>query len=191
MSPALGRRSLLRPPGTVFYVAVALAVFAAVWVSSLQDFGGALLSEFLWGLLAAIWGVRLLGALVASRARFMVAEWARWLGVPLVLGVVFTWTQSGGPFDLRLALSRAAMDQAATEIVAGGSTAREWIGLWPVENIERLPGGMRFIVSGCGFIDRCGFAYSASGSIADLADPDGENRYEHLEGNWFRWIESF
>jgi hypothetical protein len=181
----------VRPPGTRFYVAVAFAVLVGVWVSSIQDFGGALLTALIWGLLAVAWGLRLLGALVTSRAHLTVAEWARWLGVPLVLSVVFAWVQSGGPFELRLALSRAAMDQAAAEIIAGASTNRGWIGLWPVEDLERLPGGIRFIVSGCGFIDRCGFAYSTSGSIADLADPAGENRYEHLEGNWFMWIESF
>ena len=191
MPQALSRRSLLRPPGTLFYIAVALAVVVAVWVSSLQDFGGALVTELLWGLLAAIWGVRLLGALITSRARFTAAEWARWLVVPLVFGLVFAWTLTEGPFEARLALSRAAMDRAAAEIIAGGSTHRGWIGLWPVENVERLPGGMRFIVSGCGFIDRCGFAYSTNGTSTGLVDFVSEDRYEHLEGNWFRWIESF
>ena len=136
----------MRPPGALFYVAVAFAVFVGVWVSSLQDFGGALLAALIWGLLSVVWGLRLLGALATSRAHMAVTEWARWLGVPLVLGVVFAWVQSGGPFELRLALSRAAMDQAATEIIAGASTNRGWIGLWPVEDLERLPGGIRFIV---------------------------------------------
>jgi hypothetical protein len=174
--PARGPRWVLRPPGILFYIAVALAVFEGVWVSSIQDFGGALLTMLIWGLLAAIWGFRLLGALITSRVHLPVAEWTRWLGVPLVLGVVFVWTQTGEPFEVRLALSRPAMDQAAAEIIAGGSTDRGWIGLWPVEDVERLPGGMRFVISGCGFIDRCGFAYSTSGSSAGLAAPAGENR---------------
>jgi hypothetical protein len=185
------RQWLLRPPGVLFFVAVAFAVVEGVWVSSLHDFTGRLLTDVIWGSLAVVWGIRLLAAAVVRRVRFGAVEWARWLAVPLILGLVFAWTLGGGPFALRLAWSRSAMDQAAAEVIAGGSTNREWIGLWPVERVERLPGGMRFIVSGCGFIDRCGFAYSTSGSSLDIADPESGDRYEHLDGNWFEWTEHF
>ena len=192
-APAHPRRHwLLRPPGVLFYLGVALAVFEGVWVSSIQSFGGLIGTMLIWWSLAGVWALRLLGAAIVTRLRFGWREWARWLGVPLILGVVYVWTQSGEPYDLRLSWSRSAMDQAAAEIMAGGSTDRDWIGLWPVQDVERLPGGVRFIVSGCGFIDRCGFAYSTSGSSASIADPDdSEDRYEHLDGNWFIWTDGF
>jgi hypothetical protein len=186
------RHRALRPPGIVFYLAVGLAVLVGIDASSLRSFGGRLLTEMIWWPLAAIWGVRLLGAAYVARLRFRVAEWVRWLGAPLILGAVYVWTQSGdGPFATRLALSRSAMDQAAAEIIAGGSTDRDWIGLWPVLYAERLRGGMRFEVSGCGFIDGCGFAYSTSGSRTDITDPEETDTYEHLDGNWFFWTSPF
>jgi hypothetical protein len=184
------RHWLWRPPGVLFYLAVGSAVVAATWFSSLQDFGGAVITQLLWGLLAAIWGVRLVGTLLTTGVDRSVAVWTRWLAVPLILGAVFAWTRVEGPFDLRLLLSRAAMDEAAIEIIDGGSTERGWIGLWPVQDVERLPGGMRFIVSGCGFIDRCGFAYLTNGSSGPGASVS-EDRYEQLEGNWFMWTKSF
>jgi hypothetical protein len=51
---------------------------------------------------------------------------------------------------------------------------------------------VRFIVSGCGFIDRCGFAYSTSGSSSGVIGPDdGEERFEAVDGNWFIWTDGF
>jgi hypothetical protein len=185
------RSGLFRPPGALFYLGVVLAVLVGLDASSLQSFGGFMITQLIWWPLAGMWAFRLLGAAVITRLRFGQAEWARWLGVPLVLGAAFAWTRTGGPYDLRLALSRPAMDQAAAEIMAGGSEDRGWIGLWPVEDVERLPGGMRFIVSGCGFIDRCGFAYSTSGSSVDIADPDNGDHYQSLGDNWFAWTWHF
>ena len=132
------RHWLLLPPGVLFYLAVAFAVLQGVWVSSLQSFVGLIGTVVVWFSLAGLWAFRLLGAAIVARLRFSVAEWARWLGVPLILGVVYLWTQTGAPYELRLSLSRPAMDQAAAEIIAGGSIDRDWIGLWPVDSVERL-----------------------------------------------------
>jgi hypothetical protein len=184
------RRWLLRPPGVLFYLAVGFAVAEGIWVSSIQSFGGLMFTMLLWYLLAAIWAARAVGAAIATRLRFARAEWIRWLGVPLIMGVTYFWTQTGAPFDLRLAWSRTAMDQVAAEVMAGGTTDRDWIGLWPAEDVERLPGGMRFIVADCGLADRCGFAYSASGSISGI-DPDNPNDYERLDEHWFTWTDRF
>ncbi len=142
----------------------------------------------LWFLLAGVWIVRLVGAAMADRLRFGVGEWIRWLGVPLILGVVFLLTRTSVPFDVRLSMSRDAMNQAAIEIMAGGGTDREWIGLYPVERVERTPNGMRFLVAGGGFIDRWGFAYSTDGPPANV---DGNDSYEHLDGAWWIWTDRF
>jgi hypothetical protein len=185
------RQRLLRAPGLLFYLGVALAVVEGIKASSLQSFGDSVVTQLIWWPLAAIWGARFLAALTVARLQFSLSEWVRWLGVPLILGLVFVWARSDGPYDLRLALSRQAMDQAAMEIVAGGSTDRGWIGLWPAEDVERIPGGMRFIVSGGGFIDTWGFAYSMSGSRSDITDPESEDSYAQLDGGWFLWTRRF
>lgn len=160
-----------------------------LWVSSIQSDAGRWGTELVWIALAGVWGVRIVGAALVARLRFRVVEWIRWLAVPAILGVVFAITQSGAPFDVRLSLSRAGMDRTAAEVMAGGATDREWIGLWPVENVERIPGGMRFIVMGGGFIDRWGFAYSDTGDRPPIMD--GEDGYEHLDGNWWIWTDGF
>ena len=64
---------------------------------------------------------------------------------------------------------------------------RNWIGLYPVEKIEAVPSGMRFIVRGTGFLDRAGFAWSPNGTPTVI----GEDHYKHLAGPWYAWRESW
>jgi hypothetical protein len=180
---------LWRPPGALFYVAVVLAAVMGLWVSSIQSVVGSWGFQAIWIALAGVWFIRVLGAAVVQRLRFGVVEWIRWLAVPAILGVVVAITQASAPFDVRLSLSRAGMDEAAAEVMAGGTTDRQWIGLWPVQDVERIPGGMRFIVMGGGFIDRWGFAYSQTGDRPAIMD--GEDRYERLDGDWWLWIDGF
>jgi hypothetical protein len=191
-SPTTGSRHarywLWRPPGILFFAATAFAVFVGLWVSSIQSFGGLHFTMVLWFSLAGIWVARFTGATLTARLRFSLAEWVRWLAVPVILGSVFLLTRTSVPFDVRLSLSRGAMDQAAAEIMAGGSTDRDWIGLYAVERVEQIPNGMRFVVAGGGFIDGWGFAYSTDGAPANV---DGNDDYEHLDGNWWIWTDRF
>ena len=182
------RRWLWGPPGISFYAATEVVAFVGLWVNSLDSFGGLLGTEMLWFLLAGAWIVRLVGAVISGRLTFDVRESVRWLGVPLILGAVFLLTRTSVPFDVRLSMSRDAMDQAATEIIAGGQTDRGWIGLYPVERVERTPNGMRFLVAGGGFIDKWGFAYSTEGPPANV---DGNDSYDHLDGAWWIWTDRF
>ena len=92
------------------------------------------------------------------------------------------------PFKTRLALSRPAMDMVAAEILAGGTTERSWIGLWPVEHVEVFDGSMSFFIDGSGFMTRVGLAYSPKDAPPD---PDGFVEYVDLGGGWWRWTESF
>jgi hypothetical protein len=111
-----------------------------------------------------------------------------WLAIPLAFAVAVRLTETSIPSHVRLALSRGAMDQAAAEVVAGGSTDRGWIGLYPAEHVERTANGMRFLIPGAGFIDEVGMAWSASGEPAGV---EGTDEYQPLEGGWWRWISKF
>jgi hypothetical protein len=178
---------LWKPPGVAFYVAAIIASLYAVWVSSVGSVGTFAL-PMLWLPFCFLWLVRFVGALVVTAFDVRPTEWLRWIAVPVILGLAFLLTMSDVPFRARLALSRGAMDQVAAEVMAGGSTSRSTIGLFEVEQVERIPRGMRFLVSTAGFIDRKGFAYSTDGMPAD---PDGHATYEHLDGNWWIWTDRF
>ena len=189
--PTTRRPRLLGPPGWLFYAVIAASVVLAVWVSSLGDFILLIGAMYLGIALAAVWGLRLIGAAVSARLRFSSAEWIRWIAVPLVLGVTSFWILADGPFHLRFSLSKTAMDQTAAAVIAGGRTDAGWIGLWPVEQVERRPDGMRFIVSGCGLIDRCGFAYTIDGRQPETLPSDEDASYEPVDDHWFVWVDRF
>lgn len=176
------------PPGIIFHCATALAVLAAFDANSRGAFLMAASTQMAWFLLAGIWLVRFVGAASTKRLRLPVLHWIRWMAVPLVLGVAFLLTQTSVPSDVRFSVSRGAMNQAAAEVMAGGSTNRSWIGLYPAERVERIANGMRFIVAGSGFIDQVGFAYSTD---AHPAGTDGIDKYEPLGDGWWTWVERF
>ena len=120
---------------------------------------------------------------VKTRGRMSTRSWARWLLVPALLIGAEVITEFDVPVQVRLALSRPAMDQAAVEIMAGGTTDRDWIGLWPVYLVEPIDGGGMFVIEGSGFIDQLGLAYSASGTPADSY---GDIEYIDLGGAWWQ-----
>lgn len=81
------------------------------------------------------------------------------------------------------------MDRVAQQVsnAPGAATRVSWIGVYPVEKVEVIPGGMRFIVKGSGFMDAGGFAYSPNGPPPKI----GEDYYRHLWGAWYEWTESW
>lgn len=141
-----------------------------------------------WAFVALVWLIRFLGAAWSKRLPFPATHWVRWLVIPVAMGLVFLWTRTDGPSGVRLALSRGAMDQAAAEVMAGGSTDRAWIGLYPVEHVERIGNGMRFLISGSGFIDQVGMAYSTDGEPHGI---DGTDEYRPIGGGWWTWVQLF
>jgi hypothetical protein len=182
------RRWTWGPPGILFFLGAGVAVLAALDASSRQAFSMAVMAQVAWALVALIWLIRFAGALWSKRLRLPAMDWLRWLAIPAVLALVFLYTSTDAPFNLRLSLSRGAMNQAAIEVVAGGSTDRGWIGLYPVQRVERIANGMRFLIADSGFIDRVGLAYSTS------AQPDGitgTDEYQSLGDGWWLWVERF
>jgi hypothetical protein len=158
----------------------------ALWLSSIRSEIGQVATAVVWISVACIWVVRVVGA-ARERLRFSPVERIRWLAIPAIFGVFGLVIWSGAPFDVRLSLSRAGMDQAAAEVIAGATTERQWIGLWAVEDVERIPGGMRFVVGSGDSSERWGFAYSeTSGRPAIM---DGDDGYEDLDGGWWIWTD--
>jgi hypothetical protein len=137
---------------------------------------------------AGVWLIRVLAAAWATGLRMPIRHWFRWLAIPVAFAIAGGLTRTSIPHDDRLALSRGAMDLAAAAIVAGGSIDRGWIGLYPVEHVERTANGMRFLIPGAGFIDQVGMAWSASGEPAGV---DGTDEYHALGDGWWSWILKF
>jgi hypothetical protein len=182
------RRWLWSPPGVLFFLGTAVAILAALDANSLGSWTRSLMAQFFWYVVAGIWVTRFLGTAWTRRLRFPIGHWVRWLAVPAILGFVLVLTRLDVPFDVRLSLSRGAMDQAAAEVMAGGTTDRTWIGLYPVERVERTPTGMRFLIMGSGFIDHIGLAYSTAGEPVNV---DGNDLYGKLDGGWWTWVDRF
>jgi hypothetical protein len=147
-----------------------------------------------WILIGAVWAVRLLVALViAWRRRHPVfrcwSTWRRWAVAPVIVMITILLLVTGAPLRLSFWASRTSMDHLALRVLESPSSAptEEWIGVYHAERIQAIPGGMRFLVRGAGFIDPEGFAYSPNGPPAVL----GEDYYTHWSGNWYVWRESY
>ena len=110
--------------------------------------------------------------------------------VPVLVLVVGALVVFDAPLHARYRLSRSAMNAAAKRVVAHPEQARtiHRIGLWRTARVERIPGGMRFTVSGSRFLDDHGFAYSLHGRPANVG---AEDVYTHLDGPWYLWDESW
>ena len=111
------------------------------------------------------------------------------LSAPLLGVLAFAVVETDTAFHVRYAASKGAMNTVAREVAAGSRSPEQIhrIGLWNVEKVERVRGGMRFLVEGTGFLDPVGFAYSPHGRPPSI----GEDFYEHFEGPWWFWTESW
>jgi hypothetical protein len=150
----------------------------------------------IWLALALAWIVR--WAIAGTRAHWHMSAsaWARWLAIPLVLGVVFAITRTDVLIDARFDLSRDAMNALAHDIAAGGSTSRGWVGLYDVGSVDLTENGFRFVVDDSG-LGRAGYAYSSAGQPA-LIEDEGEAggvwtgpSFQWIGDGWWRWTEEW
>jgi hypothetical protein len=144
--------------------------------------------------LAATWGWVLVGAswLVSVAKRLLRRRPLRLADAvaPVVVLVVGTLLVFDAPLQARYRLSRSAMNATAKRVVAHPEQARtiHRIGLWRTDRVEKIPGGMRFTVSGARFVDDHGFVYSPQGKPAKVG---AEDVYTHFDGPWYLWDESW
>jgi hypothetical protein len=154
-------------------------------------FGLMLLSVSGWTLLGFIWLVRLAvrrsiitwyGPLEESRA----GRSQSWLVAPVILGLVMLLAGWRIPLLIGFAVSKPAMDRLvvqAAQVPPGSLLQDQRVGLYVAENIVSIPGGVRFLVRGSGFIDRSGFAFCVDG----LPLREGNDRYDPLGRGWYVW----
>jgi hypothetical protein len=164
--------------------ALVMWVLASIWFGSdsgisvpglLVIVGGAALLLLVWlALLVVTWKRK-------TRVKLL------WLA-PAVTAIVLAAIYSGALFHLRFLASRRSLDRyiAQTLTVGGAHQRRTNVGLFVVRETEVLPNGVvRIITARCMF-DDCGIAFSRT-----KPPVIGEDRYDHLVGNWWRWWRSW
>lgn len=137
-------------------------------------------------------GVWLLHLIIAEGFRLaykVKRRWRRkaiigWLAYPLAVGIGMLALATEFPLYVRFALSfpsmNALLDQASKNPEALSS--ERWVGLFYVDDIQPMNGGVRMHLPGAGFLDIVGFEYSPSGP------PDvSHSTYTRLLGGWYYW----
>ena len=160
-----------------------LAAFT-LWSLSVPgvDFFSAAVAALVWLAFGVLLLVRI-GRLLAQPPvrRDLLALWTCALFVGLL---VFSAGVSDVPLEVRFALSKEAMNDVALAVISGerdpGTIDR--IGLWNVDDVERVAGGMQFRVREAGFLSSTGFAYRADG-----LPPSGEDSYRYYRAGWYIW----
>jgi len=89
------------------------------------------------------------------------------------------------PLRLRFELSRSAFQAAAARAAAGDCVQAGRIGLFEIDAVVPLSAGVGFVDNSAGFIDRCGIAYSATGT------PDIDSLDVDPGGGWWFACEDF
>ena len=107
-----------------------------------------ILPFFICAGISITWFGFFLGALWTAGGRMPLRHVVRWLVIPAVLALTFLTAVSDIPFAVRFAMSRSELDRVAADVMAGGSTDRTSIGLFPVEFLERTSDGMVLQISG-------------------------------------------
>lgn len=187
-------RRIIGPPGVWFYLVTVGAILLALDANSRDSPWLFLVTAPIWLILAAIWLIRFGVAVRENRGRMSAMHWARWLAIPLALGLVFGITRTDAVKQARFDFSRGALDQMAADVMAGGSLDRGWVGLYDVGAAERTANGFWFVIDDSG-LGRWGLAYSPSGEpkeSEDNFDPLWTGAwFEHLDGPWWMFFQSW
>jgi hypothetical protein len=182
------------PPRVLFGVATTLAILMALDANSRQALVMLLIAAPLWLIVAATWLVGFLVVARRTRLRMSVADWARWVVIPVAMGLVFLLTRSHMLFDARLSLSRPALDEMAADVMAVGPTDRGWVGLYDVGTVEPTANGVRFVVDDSALY-RFGLAYARDGepelTEANYSPLWSSTGLKPLGGGWWLWTEEW
>jgi hypothetical protein len=189
-------RSSVGAPGALFYGLTLVAMVVAVDANTRESLSMLLIAAPLWFVLASAWLLRLLVTGARRQWRFSAAGWTRWLAIPLIMGGVFFVTRTETLIDLRLNLSRDAMDKLAVDVLAGEQSEPGWVGLYNVNKLQLTGNGFRFVVDDSG-LGRWGYAY-ATGAVPNFMTDDEEDaglwtgpQFESIGDGWWRWTEGW
>jgi hypothetical protein len=189
---------LLRPPGWLLHGLLAIVVLVVLYACSMP---GLIFIPAVFGVLAAvclgvIWLVRFTtAAILVARFRVRILQppgaGRRWATVPVCLVGVAILLVTRVPLYVTFWISRSATDRLAAELTQPSfcyyPNANRRLGVYSVDRVETITGGMRFLVKGTGFMDQEGFAYSPNGPPQAI----GEDYYTHFSGPWYLWRESW
>jgi hypothetical protein len=171
--------------------AVVWGGFAVVLASdgmSLTDF----LYYFYGGLFFGLFTVILAAVLLVTGLKRR-DKLARMLPLSLVvqfafLALVFVCVSYGLAFDGRFAISRGALESAAAQVRSGRVLQTPVsLGLFRVSRVETAGPSVRFVVGEAGMADRFGVVYCPKGKPPQV----GEDSYDHMQGPWWVWNESW
>jgi hypothetical protein len=188
-------RLWLRPPGWPLNVMCAFWMCVVLWGNtSPGGYFGLQLFGISFGLLVGgVWLLRFVVAwiLAAKHHQPTFRPWRaslRWAVMPLLIAIVASSVWTHTPARLCFWISRPCMDRLARQVMSAPATAPRpaWVGLYPIQDARVVPGGMRFIVRGAGFMDRAGFAFSPSGPPPNLG---GEDCYTPIRDGWYEWAQ--
>lgn len=134
------------PPGLLFNGAAIAMFVVAVWRGSerTDQLDTIMLVALGWLILLLGWLIRVLEAAADGTVRGS----GRWVLAPALFAIAAILVFGGFAFDVRFGLSRAALDQAAMDALAGQVPAAGWIGLYPVREVTVDGGSVRIDVDG-------------------------------------------
>ncbi|MBT2233847.1 hypothetical protein [Nonomuraea sp. NEAU-A123] len=187
-------RVLIGPPGWVLHSLVALAGLIILNDYSLPGGGGFI--GLLLGLAIAlctviVWTARFGVGLLRSDGRPRLRRhWPRWLTAPIMGVAVIGLVYFDVPSTARFALSESSLEDFARTVASQAEETEigdTWVGLYPLTSIEPNEGGARFLVSGTGFLDQYGFAWSPKGPPPE----ESHTGYTHMDGPWYLWVSKF
>lgn len=178
-----------------------LTIFGILWLAALMFFGSdagtniieVYLFAFAGAGLAAIWAVRY-GVVMR---RHPTRQPKNWVPVVVVLGyiavatfLVFIDAPHNPLFLARFRASERALTAEAQRLLAAGDESPEGgrrVGLFRVERLTVFRGQVRFITTGCGVVDSCGFVYSPT----TVPTRYQEDVFSPLHGRWWHLMEGF
>jgi hypothetical protein len=178
---------LALPIGWPTYLVFLALVTGTLWWFSYPTAGGMGLFVVLsvgWEAVAVFYVVRVIGTIGTSGLRSLRERWVRWI-VPVVItaaGIPLVFLNV--PLEARFAVSRGALENFAEETKPFSNVnAPRRAGLYRIYSFEEFRDGVRFRVSGAGFVNTGGFAYVEGDALADR----GPHEYWHIGGPWYVW----
>ena len=189
----IAKKLLALPSTSTIVISVFVGAITLVACSAPGGYFHLLVLVFVaWMLLLCAWLARwtITSFLAHYYRRTVFKEPGAWRAhaiVPVVFAATLTITISGFPARLTFWFSRPSLNTLATQFTSAGkiSGAPTWIGLFPVDPVQRVAGGFRFIVRGSGFMDRYGFAYLPNGPPGDQP----QDVYSLYSGPWYIWFD--